>query len=187
MGFVPLFFWGMSTLLRSRIAFVASLTTALFYAVPGVLCANSTQSTKAENGSVGSAKSLKASSRGRRLTTGGKPPGTGLANNISQKTPSAAGIAKGAGSGKTRLAQGNVGTGSGLERIQIDRKKPDLNFKVEPPGDGQVKLREPISTEKSDKSSSRPTGDSVAPVKTPSDIGRGQKNAQKPRLARIQG
>ncbi len=167
----------MSTLLYIRISFVTGLATALFYAVPAVLCQESpqkTHSSKLPSTAVAEKRAFPPSNSGK-LSPGKKVSSSaaraGRSNNISHKKSGLSRAAKGAGGSKKLLAQGSAksdsgsssGSDSGLKRIQLDRQSPDLNFGMQPAGDGKVRLRQPISTDTSPTTgdAGKANGDSV--------------------------
>lgn len=168
----------MSTLLYIRISFVTGLATALFYAVPAVLCQESPQKTHSSKlpGTAVAEKRAFPPSNSSKLSPGKEVSSSaaraGRSNNISHKKGDLVRAAKGDGGSRKLIAQGSEksdsgsssGSDSGLKRIQLDRQSPDLNFGLQPAGDGKVQLRQPISTDASP---------------TPGDAGKANGNSNK--------
>ncbi|MEZ4487614.1 MAG: TolC family protein [Cyanobacteriota/Melainabacteria group bacterium] len=128
----------MSTLPTSLIAILTGFTTALFYAVPGAF--------GLDNGSSG----VKVAP----LASGGNKPRVPKRDNISQKArdliPFKKLIARGPDNSDPTKQSQNGGDKS--QRINIDSSsysdKTTPDFDIQPPGEGKVNLRAPISLDK---------------------------------------
>ncbi|MBI1269181.1 hypothetical protein GC174_01980 [bacterium] len=153
-GFLALSCGGMSTLPTSLIAVLTGFITALFYAVPDAFCL--------EIGSSGASPSF--------LASGGNRAGARKPDNISQKArdliPFKKLIARGPGNADPPK-QGTNGAEKS-QRIEIEPDKTTPDFDMQPPGEGKVNLRAPISLDKPEESNSQPSAQTTQSSTKPS-------------------